>query len=382
MHIDFIPPEFVQNCEPEEIQRRMMNALPDGIDDMPGGFPWDFTMPTALQISETVQFRLVRTLMLMFPMWAWGEWLDRHAEMCGLVRRAAGYATGKVTVYGVTGTVIKAKSVFATPATDSDSSVLFRTMEDAEIGSEGQADISVTAVSPGKGGNVPARAVSLMLKPVKGIDRITNHEAITGGTDTEDDESLRERIQWANTAPISFVGNDSDYIRWAKEVVGVGSAVVIPEWDGPGTVKLIILDANGKPGNESLLDSVYTYIVSPEDRSRRLAPIGATLTVSAPDILEMQYQATIMLEEEFALEAVCEGFRKNIMKYYEEAKEDGLLTYTQMAAVLSDTAGVADYKDFLVNGEMHNIPLNQALYPDTTEINFVEPGSESREGQV
>ncbi len=379
MQIEFVPPEFVENSDPEEIQRRMMNSLPAGIDDMPGGFPWDFTMPTALQISEMVQFHLVRTMMLMFPMWAWGDWLDRHAEMCGLERRAAGYATGKVTVTGIPGTVIKEETVFATPASDYESSILFKSIEEAELGSDGTKDISVIAVNKGKESNVPAGAVSLMLKPVKEIRRIVNHEAITGGTDVEDDESLRERIQWANAAPISFVGNDSDYVRWAKEVVGVGGVVVLPEWEGPGTVKLVIIDANGKPGNETLLSSVYDYIVSPKDRSRRLAPIGATVTVSAPEILGISYQASLVLEEEYTTEAVCDGFRKNIMRYYEEAKENGMLTYTQIAAVLSDTAGVCDYMDFLVNGEIRNIPLNQAIYPETIEINFKRYGPESEE---
>ncbi len=380
MQIDFIPPEFVQNSDPEEIQRRMMNALPDGIDDMPGGFPWDFTMPTALQISELVQFHLVRTMMLMFPMWAWGDWLDRHAEMCGLERRAAGYATGTITVTGIPGTMIREGSVFATPATDTDPSILFKSIEEIEIGSEGIVGIDVIAEVPGKGSNVPARAVSLMLKPMKEISGIINHEAITGGTDVEDDESLRERIQRANAAPISFVGNDSDYVRWAKEVVGVGSVVVIPEWDGPGTVKLVIIDANGKPGNASLLNSVYDYIVSPEDRNNRLAPIGATVTVSAPEILEIRYQAVVVLDGEYTVEAVSDGFRKNIMRYYEEAKEDGSLTYTQMAAVLSDTAGVRDYTEFLVNEEMRNIPLNQSLYPETADISFREYGTEAESG--
>lgn len=377
MQIDFMSPEFAQNSDPEEIQRRMMNALPEGIDDMPGGFPWDFTMPTALQISELIQFQLVRTLMLMFPMWAWGDWLDRHAEMCGLERRIAGYATGKITVTGTPGTALKEGCVFATPATDSEPSILFKSTEDVEIGNEGTADINVIAVAPGQESNVPAKAISLMLKPMKEVSGIINHEAITGGIDVEDDESLRERIQRANAAPISFVGNDSDYVRWAKEVVGVGNVVVIPEWDGPGTVKLVIIDANGNPGNEALLENVYDYIISPEDRSRRLAPIGATVTVSAPEILDIRYEAVVVLEEEYTVNAVCEGFRKNIMAYYEDAKEDGTLTYTQMAAVLSDTSGVRDYMDFLVNGEMRNIPLNQALYPETVDIAFKEYGSES-----
>lgn len=70
---DFVPPEFVSDSNPEDIQERMMTSLPADIDDMPGGFPYDFTMPTALEKSELIQFHLVRTIMLMFPMWSWGE---------------------------------------------------------------------------------------------------------------------------------------------------------------------------------------------------------------------------------------------------------------------------------------------------------------------
>ena len=33
--------------------------------------------------------------MLMFPMWAWDDWLDLHAAVAGIERRPAGYASGK-----------------------------------------------------------------------------------------------------------------------------------------------------------------------------------------------------------------------------------------------------------------------------------------------
>ena len=83
---EFVAPDFVSGSNPEEIQERMMNNLPADIDDMPGGFPYDFTMPTALEKSELIQFHLVRTLMLMFPMWAWDEWLDLHGRQKGISR--------------------------------------------------------------------------------------------------------------------------------------------------------------------------------------------------------------------------------------------------------------------------------------------------------
>lgn len=59
---EFVAPDFVSGSNPEEIQERMMNNLPADIDDMPGGFPYDFTMPTALEKSELIQFHLVLSL--------------------------------------------------------------------------------------------------------------------------------------------------------------------------------------------------------------------------------------------------------------------------------------------------------------------------------
>ena len=37
---EFNRPEFLEGNSAEEIHERMMNNLPDDIDDMPGGFPY------------------------------------------------------------------------------------------------------------------------------------------------------------------------------------------------------------------------------------------------------------------------------------------------------------------------------------------------------
>ncbi len=371
MAIEFIPPEFVSGNEPDVIQERMMNNLPPDIDNMPGGFPYDFTMPTALEKSELIQFQLVRTLMLMFPMWAWGEWLDYHAKAAGIERRPAGYASGIVTVDGAIGTQIPSGTIFATPATAESSSIDFKTEEPYVIGETGTVDLEVTAVIPGKDSNVPAGTVVLLSKPIKGITSITNNQPITGGTEREDDETLRERIQEANESEsTSYVGNDSDYIRWAKEVVGVGAAIVVAEWSGPGTVKLVILDANGQPANETIIREVYNHIICPTDRLQRKAPIGAILTVVAPDVVPISYSGKVILSSGYELALVTEEFKRNLLKYYEMAKNEGVLKYTKLASALSDTNGISDYEDFLINGGTKNIILREDEYPETAEINF------------
>lgn len=76
MEYEFKNPDFIEGNSEEEIQERMMSSLPEWIDNLPGGFPYDFTMPTAIEKAEIMNFIIPRILMTMFPQFAWGEWLD------------------------------------------------------------------------------------------------------------------------------------------------------------------------------------------------------------------------------------------------------------------------------------------------------------------
>jgi len=47
---EFHRPECFDGSTTDEIHERMMASLPDDIDDMPAGFPYDFTRPAAGKI--------------------------------------------------------------------------------------------------------------------------------------------------------------------------------------------------------------------------------------------------------------------------------------------------------------------------------------------
>lgn len=366
----FVLPDFLEDADADKIQARMMKELPEDIDDMPGGFPWDFTMPTALVISEFVQDRFVRVLQLMFPQFAWGTWLDLHGERVHVTRRAARKATGTITVTGNTGVLIPAGTIFCTPATDNSDSVLFAT--DTEVMVMGEnTEIPVTAVEAGTGSNVRAGAVSIAFRPITGLTSITNVEAITGGTDEEDDETYRGRIIEAYRSSSNFTGCPADYVRWAKEVSGVGFALCIPEWDGPGTVKLVITDSNGDPGSQAILDEVYEHIMADsEDSLLRLAPIGATLTVVAPEPVEVTYTCYVKVDDDYTMNQIREACRTNLEAYYAEAIEDGELKYADCFAIITQTDGVYDAKNFRLNGGTDNIPISQGEFPLTVALNL------------
>ena len=371
----FITPEFVDNSDPDTIQSRMMNNLPVDISDMPADFPYDFTMPTAIEISRLIQYNLTRTLMLMFPMWAWGEWLDLHGVSAKVTRKQASRASGHVTVTGIAGTTIEEGTVFCTEGTTDVESVEFATTEEATIPEQGTVDIPVASVLTGATYNVTRNTVTLQKQPNENITSVTNKNPIRGGTDEEDDDTYRERIlEKLRSAEVSFVGCDADYVRWAKEVSGVGSAVVEPEWKGPGTVKVVVADPDGSAVGEETLKAVENYIVSPKDRLKRLAPIGASVTISTVQDMTMKYRAVIELESNYSVDNVKETFLSALKTYYRTAKDNEEIRYTVVSALLSNTAGVIDFSGLKINSGTDNIAVAADYYPVTTlsDLDFTE----------
>ena len=366
---EFTPPSFLNDQDAETIHKRMMENLPPDIDNTENGFPWDFTKPTALEKAEMLEFHLVETLKIMFPMWAYGEWLDYHAKGRGITRKPANPASGELLITGVPGTTIPAGFRFAAPATADTPAIEYQTTEKYTIGEDGTVRVQVTAVEPGTKGNVPANTVTLMMTPIKGITSVTNEAAITGGTEVESDDELRNRIMEIDAASeASFVGSDGDYKRWAEEVPGVGTALVMPEWAGPGTVKVVVIDANGQPANQAIITAVYNNIMSPDDRLQRKAPIGATVTVEAPTAKEINYSFTLELKAGENQETVLERFKAQLRTYYVEAKKEGVVRYNKVSSILTNTEGVKDFTGLTMNGGTINIELGEDEYPVTGTI--------------
>lgn len=371
MQPEFTLPDFIKDINADEIHRRMMNNLPDDIDDMPGGFPYDFTKPAALEIDEFLNYHLVRGLMICFPQYAWDDWLDLHGQQVHIERHPAKHAAGKVKVTGKAGAVIAAGTVFCTPATDTGPSIRFQTLEEKEIEEDGTVLIPVLAVESGAGSNVQANTVVLMAKPDKNVTEVINPDPIKDGAEREGNDAYYDRIsaEYANSR--TFLGNDNNYIRWAKEA-GAGDCIVIPVAEGPGTVKLVLVDRNGQPASESLVQDVYNYIASPEDRSKRLLPTGsAKLICDSAKTVKIDYEITgLVYDETTDIEQIKEDFAEAVNAVYTLAMQQSVLRYNDVRPIISDIAGVTDFDGFLMDGEMKNIQLGSEEYPETGTLNF------------
>ena len=359
-------PDFLQEDE-ETIHRRMLEKAPPGISIQEGDFFWDVTRPTAIEKAELVQLKLQHFLQLCFPQTSYGQYLDFLGEMKGVFRHPAIPATGTVIFTGQPGTVIPAGFIVLTEATEAFPAIEFKTKERAQIGEDGTVTVATECLESGLIGNVPANSITLLSEPINGIASVTNPEPFTGGTEMEDDDSFRERILAAYDEPLS--GAKKDYIRWAKEVPGVGDVYVIPLWAGPGTVKVLIMDSNGQPANQELIEAVQNHIAPDGNLGGGLAPIGADVTVDAPEVFEVNIAFTIVLKDGYTLEDVMEDLIANIKQFLSTFKINtgdrplDRITVTRLGHVVLSTEGIVDYSDLTVNDNDEYIEIPEQKIP-------------------
>lgn len=359
-------PEFLENSSTSEIHAKMKEILPSNLDVSEGSHAWNFTRPTALVVAEICQFILPEVIKNIFPEWSYGQFLDAHAKTRGMERRSAVQATGTITVKGNVNTLIPKGSLFSTASVNESPSIDYETTENAEIQESGEVLIPIQCVDAGTIGNANKDTIIICSSKITGITGVTNEDEITGGTDEESDDSLRERIiEYDKTQGDNFVGSVSDYKRWSESVDGVGKATVIPAQDDTGTVRIILTDSNGDPATEVLREQVYHFIMRPDSPLERLAPVNALLSVEAPTTIEVSIKATIKFVDGYTIDSVKKSFSDNLAMYLPDAMEEEEIKYTRIASVLSGTEGVDDFYDLLIakKGESFsasNIPITES----------------------
>ncbi len=363
---DLALPEFLQNKSLESIHSTMLAGLPEDLDKSQGQHAYNLTRPTAIIAAELLQQTLPSVVRLIFPMWSYGGWLDYHASIRGIKRRPATASSGNLVLTVTPGTEIPAGAEFSTASIDGQPAITFRATE-AKRAVTGTATVPVECTQTGPAGNVIARSIVFKVTKLDGVKAVDNPKPITGGTEVESDDSLRERILEIDRAKsISYVGSVADYKRWSKEVAGVGEVTVIPAQDDSGLVTVVITDSNGDPANENLCKAVYDHIMSPDDPELRLTPPNARLLVSPPETLTLNVSATVELLPAYSLESVGEKFLAAAQAYLATARTDQEIRFTQIGKILAGIEGVYDYDYLTINGGTENIPITTVQLPQVS----------------
>lgn len=347
-------PDFLQETE-EQVHKRMIEMAPPDYDTSEGSLYWDHTAPTAMVRSRLVEYELTLTLMMMFPQFASGPFLDYHGEPLGVYRRAATQAVGFVTFEGKPETLIPIGTLVSTIGDEEEAGLLFEVTSSAIIGESGSVTVRVRSLEAGVIGNVPVGSIQSLVKSLPGVTTITNSDPIKDGAAEESDDSLRERIvDQTRNKPLS--GSKGDYIKWAKEVAGVGNVIVLPLWNGPQTVKVLITNSEGAIASPELIAAVQNHIAPDNDLGGGLAPIGALVTVDTISTVPIDITMKLEIKEGHELQFVISKVKENLNSYFSNIS---LIKWAEVVAVIINTVGVSDCGDLLINEEIYNIVLNE-----------------------
>mgnify|MGYP001301442666 CR=1 FL=1 len=264
------------------------------------------------------------------PDTAEAEHLGRWASTWGISRKVAVAATGTTTVTGTAGSVIPAGT-------------LLQRADGVEYTSDAEvvlvattASVAVTASLAGVDSNADLGVALTLVSPIAGVQSqaMVASPGLTGGTDTETDDSLRARlIARIRTPPHG--GNEQDYLAWMLEVAGVTRAWVYPEHLGIGTVGLtFVCDA---------LDPVIpdaATVTAVQAHIDEVRPVTAQVTVFAP--VAVALDCTIQLiPNTTTVQAAVEAELRDLLS--REAEPGGTILISHLREAISLAAGETDH---------------------------------------
>lgn len=333
------------NRSPEQIKQDMLNHISKTEDKSENSFVHD-----PLSAASIEFFTANRNLeyiggKLDINNLEGGE-LDRFVyQRTGIKRIYSTHSVGIVIISGREGTSVRKGDLVGTDT------VNFLILEDKVIDKSGQASVFVSSELEGSAGNVPAGSINRFPAAIDGLIDVYNPDPITNGYDEENDEELIKRYFDKLQRP-GKAGNKYHYEEWAKEVVGVGGVRVKPRWDGPLTVKVVIIDSNRRPADEDLVAAVEGHIE--EER-----PFGADVTVVSAASVEINVNVKITKSAHYEKNEVETSIKKKIEEYLQSlAFVSDYVSYARIGGLIIESDGVIDYSDLTVNGGTQNVLID------------------------
>lgn len=332
----------------DTILKRLQQNTGSQVSTYEGTFAYDILASNSIEFAKQ-EVEREEMYKAAFAETASGDYLTLIAEDHGIIRKDATAAVGNVVVKGngtiPIGTLFQTETGISFTAT-------------ATIAVKNEATIPVKCTEAGVLGNVTAGTVTVIPISIPGITAVTNPDPMADGFDRENDDDLYERFHFYVTQPATS-GNVNHYIEWASSIPGVGHVKVLPIWKGPGTVKVLVTDANGEPASPTLLNTVKAYIES-------VRPIGAEVTVVTPALFDLTIKLTVTSGSGDA-----DYIKSMLNKYFVSRNFIGItISYAKVGnMILTDAkTGVDDYSGLLINDATGNISVTDDQIPHVKEV--------------
>ncbi|TKI70113.1 baseplate J/gp47 family protein [Lysinibacillus mangiferihumi] len=339
------------------IHDRMMTNISNDYDKSKGNFVYDVTKPVAVEFAEQ-QKKIAAVQEKLDVEKLTEDELTRFVyQRTGISRKPATQATTTVIVSGTAGILVKVGELVGTDT------ILYTVLEEAVLNESGFAHVRVQCNEFGQIGNVPANTIVNFPASINGLVNVYNPDAVVDGYDEETDHDLRQRYYDKLQRP-GKAGNKYQYREWALEVTGVGDAKVFPRYNGPLTMKVVVIDANKLPATSELIEDVKTHIEVE-------MPFGVEdLNVISAEALLINLSVALTLMPGYTEEVVKTNIKKNITTHLKEiAFKTSFVSYAKIGALIIDSDGVLDYQNLLINGSTANVVIPDDGVPVMGGIN-------------
>lgn len=338
--------------------------IPDTIDKRPGGVVYDAIASTAKLLSQGYE-QMRQMYKDTFAQYALGQPLQLRAIENGVKPKMATKAIRKGIFIANDGGAYDIALGSRFSAIDGTRSINFTVVEKL-----GAGVYALQAETAGTIGNDYLGAL-LPIDVISNLKSATLTDIIIAGSDDEEDESLRMRyFDEKNTK--RFGGNIAQYRSWVGELDGVGACQVYPVWNGGGTVKISVIDSQYNPLSNAAQDRIQQAIDPTRDgQGLGTAPIGHIVTVSTPEEIAIDINATVQIAAGYTLEQLKPLIKEELQNYIDTIKTDwGIAapnsndysTYVfiaQIMAAMLRVRGVFNITGLTLNGGATDIVLRE-----------------------
>ena len=341
----------------------MLDNVPDDIDKREGSIIYDAVAPAAM-VNAQQSLSLANIIRETYIKTAQGEFLDYRAVEHGTNRYTATNAEVKAKFNDDDGKPVNVEvgDRFASIA----ESPIFYTV----IKSNGDGTAEMQAEEAGTSANSYLGQI-LPVTPNDSLAWAEITEVTIPARDEENDEHLRARLLNSNSW-VAYGGNIADYLDMTSKIHDVGATQVYPTWDGPGTVKLVILNNDLMPASQTLVKKVKEEI-DPEDKETQgygLAPIDHRVTVTTPETLTVNVQINALLDAQHVTSNIEQQIKNVLLKFFIELRQNWATInpttgrgYTltifrsRILSKIMQIEGVANADLPILNGENKDISL-------------------------
>ena len=333
----------------EVIKQRILDNIAIDIDKREGSFTSNMISPLSQELAKAY-INMSDILRLGFIEDNFDTFLDKRVGEFGVYRKQGSKAIGEIKVEGQEGATIENGTILKA------NNLYFTVLNDIELPNDNT--IYVEANEVGYKYNLLANTEFELVEKNEKITKLVNEVDFTNGVDVETDEDLRKRFVKVVNNP-STSGNKNHYEEWALEVNGVGRAIVHPLWNGNGTVKVVIVGNDNKPVSEGVVNNCKSHI-------EENMPIGCSLTVVTPNLLNVVIKANIELKEGYGIEDIKLDFEAALNEHLKGITTE--LTYSKLYGLLVNHVGVEDVSLFNINNGTSNISISEDKIVNISEV--------------